>query len=141
MNAVSYDIRDMLVEASKSSETTFPLELIFGQNLFIGHEPAQPDETVTIFDTPAPPPGLTIDPGEAYEYGSVQIRVRARNYTDGWLMADIIKQYFLSLSRVTGTNCLYTVIYAASIPAFLEWDDNSRCKFVISIETQRIERE
>lgn len=45
MNAPSVDIKDML-EAESS------LGLTFTSDLFVGHEPNTPDETVTIFDTP-----------------------------------------------------------------------------------------
>ena len=74
MNATSVDIKDML-------EAESGLNLVFGVNLFVGREPSNPSDCVTIFDTLGMPPQLTFDASERYEKPSIQIRVRSISYT------------------------------------------------------------
>ena len=53
MNSVSEDVKDML-------EAESDLDLTFATNLFIGKEEKDPDNCVTIFDTPESP-GIRIN--------------------------------------------------------------------------------
>lgn len=130
MNATSQDIKDMLLEESDL------LDLTFGTNLHIGREPTQPNNCVTIFDTPGAAMGLTLDQ-KSYEYTSVQIRVRNGDYQAGWDIIDIIKEILHGRAHETWGNTLYTVIMVVSGPMFLDWDDNNRARFIININAQR----
>lgn len=133
MNASSVDIKDILAESS--------LGLTFADNLFIGREPAKPNDCVTIFDTPGFPPLLTLDEGGDYYYPSVQIRVRNTDYRNGW---DLIHKIMILLHgranelSPDGT-ILYTGIYCSSGPALLDWDDNNRVRFIVNFNMQRRE--
>lgn len=129
MTASSVDIADML-EAESS------LGLALATDLFIGREPTKPDECVTIFDTSSIPPQLAFT-DQGYEYPSVQIRVRSRVYQTGWAMIEAIKNSLHGRAQETWNGTLYSVVYCASGPVFLDWDENSRARFVVNINIQR----
>lgn len=129
MNAASIDIVDML-EAESS------LGLIFTTNLFVGKEPTTPANTVTIFDTTSIPPQLALS-SQGYEYPSVQIRVRSTSFQTGWDLIESIKSILHGKGQETWNGTLYTVIYCASGPALLDWDENSRARIIMNINIQR----
>ena len=133
MNASSVDIMRMLEDYSDSA-----LGLAFGIDLFIGREPTEPDNCVTIFDTTGGPAQLTLDEdNDDYYYTSVQIRVRNRDYITGW---DLIHDIMISLhgrAQETWNETLYTLISCSSGPALLDWDDNNRARFIINFNLQR----
>lgn len=130
MNASSEDIKDMLVAESA-------LGLTFGTNLFIGLEPSEPDNTVTIFDTAGFPEQLTFLQGEVYEYPSVQIRVRNNSYTVGWALINDIKTQLHGRGQETWSGTLYSVIYTPGGIALLDWDNMDRVRFIINFNLQR----
>lgn len=132
MNAPSIDIKDMLEAFGESSG----LDVEFADNLFIGHEPAEPDNCVTIFDTAGFPPymGLTT---VGYEYPAVYIRVRDLSYVNGWNMANAIKDALHGRANETWNGTLYTMIKCSSGPALLDYDDHNRARFVINFNLQR----
>jgi len=130
MNSSSEDIKDMLVAESA-------LGLIFGTNLFIGREPSNPVNCVTIFDTPGFPPQLTFNKEEFYEYPSIQIRVRNNHYETGWA---IISDIMLSLhgrAQETWNGTLYSLIQCSGGLALLDWDENNKVRFVVNFNIQR----
>lgn len=129
MNACSTDIVDLL-------ETESALGLIFATNLFIGKEPISPANCVTLFDTTSIPPQLALS-SQGYEYPSVQIRVRNTNYLTGWALIETIKTFLHGLGNVTSGSYLYTVIYCASGPALLDYDENSRARIICNFNIQR----
>lgn len=131
MNAPSEDIKDMLLAESG-------LNLTFADNLHIGKEPSTPDNTVTIFDTYASTPQLTME-GRAnspYEKLFLQIRVRNRDYS---LAYSLINEIYLTLhgrAHETWNGAIYEVITCTS-PMHFDWDDNRRARFIININLQR----
>jgi len=129
---VSIDVKDML--AAESS-----LGLTFKTDLFVGKEPSQPDNCVTIFDTPGLPPQLTLEGNvtDIYEYPSIQIRIRNRDYVSGWNVANNIYNSLHGRAQETWNETLYSVIYAVDSPALLDWDENDRVRFVINFNLQR----
>ena len=129
MNSVSEDVKDML-------EAESDLDLTFATNLFIGKEEKDPDDCVTIFDTPGSPPALGLT-SQGYEYPSIQIRVRNRSYTTGWNLIEGIKTALHGRAQETWNSTLYSVIYATHSPALLDWDDNGRVRFIINFNIQR----
>ena len=130
MNPQSEDIKDML-EAESS------LGLTFGTDLFIGKEPKDPDDTVTIFDTMGFPDTLNLDPTEIYQYPSCQIRIRANDYSVGMGLAQNIKDSLHGRANETWNGALYTVIRCVGGPAVLDWDDSDRVLFIINFNLQR----
>jgi hypothetical protein len=130
MNAPSVDVAAIL-EAESS------LDLTFADNLFVGREPAAPDNCVTIFDTTGGPPQHTLAKGEDYYYDGVNIRVRNNSYTIGYNLALDIVRTLHGIAQETWNGTLYSMIKAINTPAMLDWDDNDRCRFTINFEMQR----
>lgn len=129
MNAPTEDIKDML-------EAESALDLTFATNLFVGKEPADPDNCVTIFDTPGLPPQLTFDKA-IYQYPSIQIRVRNRAYMTGWTLANDIKDVLHGRAHETWNGTSYEVIISTGEPALLDWDEHGRARFYINFDIQR----
>lgn len=133
MNATSVDIAEML-EAQSS------LGLTLGSNLFVGKEPTKPDNTVTIFDTYGMPPQLALT-SQGLENPTIQIRVRNTSYTNGWAIIHSIEQALHGRGQEVWNETLYSVIYCASGPVNLDWDDNSRARFICNFNVQRREND
>lgn len=130
MNAPSEDIKDMLLAES--------IELTLAQNLFIGREKTDPDDIVIIYDTFGGMPDLTMDQ-ETYERPSVQIKVRSRDYSEGWTL---INQIYLSLhgrAHETWNGTIYELIRAVNSPAHFDWDERGRARFIVNFNLQRRE--
>jgi hypothetical protein len=132
MNASSEDIKDMLV-----ADDSLPVILVFGVNLFIGKEPAKPENCVTIYDTPGFPPQLTLNRDEFYEYPSVQIRVRNVKYMDGWNLISSIMVLLHGRAHETWNGTVYSLIQCSGGMALLDWDENNRARFVVNFNIQR----
>jgi hypothetical protein len=131
MNPPSVDIKDMLLSESG-------IDLTYATNLFIGKEPASPDNVVTIFDAYASTPQLTMEGNLLlpYERHSLQIRVRNRDYQLGY---NLINEIFLLLhgrAHETWNGAIYEVI-TSSAPMHFDWDDNKRARFIINLNLQR----
>jgi len=129
MNACSEDIKDMLVAESA-------LALEFGTTLFIGREPAEPSNVVTIFDTIGANPELTLD-ALSFERPSIQIRVRNSSYTSGWEFIQSITNALHGRAQETWNGTLYSIIYVSSGPAMLNWDQNNRVHIIVNFNIQR----
>jgi hypothetical protein len=130
MNPTSDDIKDML-EADSS------LGLSLGTNLFIGREPSSPRNCATIFDSGGFPPGMNLSGNENYYRPSIQIRVRNMSYQIAWQLAYDILNSLHGRAQETWNGTLYTVIRAIDDPAFLDWDENDNCRFVVNFNIQR----
>lgn len=129
MNAGSIDIKEML-------EAETELGLVFSSNLFIGREPAEPHNVVTIYDSNTAPPHTTFD-GSVYNYDTVQIRVRNKKYLDGYVLCQAIRDSLHGRAQETWGGTLYSSILCTSGPATLGWDDNNRVMFSINFQLQR----
>ena len=134
MNAPSYDIRDMLVYEDSGASSTL---LIAVDNLFIGKEPSEPMNCVTIFDTPGFPANLTLTGQQGYERPSVQIRVRNQDYVNGWAQIQSIKDLLHGRANETWNGTLYTMVVCSSGPFFFDWDLKGRARFVVNFNIQR----
>lgn len=137
MNAPSVDIVEMLeVYPDSSSSDAEGLGLVYGENLFIGHEPKDPIDTVTVTDTPGRPDwmGLT-DVG--YEYPSVQIRIRNAHYLDAMNLGKKIKDALHGRAGESWNGAFYTLIQCMNGPALIDWDDNNRPIVILNFNLQR----
>lgn len=130
MNLASEDIKDLL-------ESDSFLDLEFGRNLFIGKEPFNPDQTVTIFDVSGAAPDTMMDQRFGYQRPQIQIRVRSNDYTTGSRLIQDIFDALHNKGNFEINDTFYTVIRASNSPFFLDWDDKNRCRFVTTFETQR----
>lgn len=129
MNALSLDIRDMLVADTD-------LELVFAKNLFVGREPEHPDNCVTLFDTGGGAPSLTYSKQE-YNWDTIQVRVRNNSYLDGMKQMYSIKKALHGIVNVQQNDMFYTLIRMYMPPFALGWDANDRVMIVASFEAQR----
>lgn len=132
MNPTTVDIRDILIGVSS-------LGLTFATNLFIGRQPAEPDQCVTLYDTSAGIPEQTLrDENTAlYEYPSVQVRIRDNNYLDAYDLAYAIYFQLHNNNPQTINDTLYSSISAIQTPTFLTWDAKDRAEFIFNIKTIR----
>lgn len=129
MNASSIDIADLLEEESI-------LGLVLATNLFTAKEPTTPADCVVIFDTTSIPPQLNLT-SQGYEYPSIQIRVRNKSFQVGWALIESIKNLLHGMGNITINGTLYSVIYCASGPALLDYDENSRARIICNFNLQR----
>ena len=129
MNAVSEDIKDMLIDSSS-------LGLDFPTNLFIGHEQKSPDNCVTIYDTPSFSAEVTLDQQRIYR-SSFQIRVRHLSYATGMTLARDIMDYLHDRAQESWNGTLYTTMEATGEPAQLALDGNMRAIIIINFTTKR----
>lgn len=130
MNAASIDIKDILTANSS-------LALAFATDLFVGMEPENVDNCVTIFDTSTQAPQLLLNPDENYDYTSIQIRVRNRDYETGFALINNIKNALHGQAAIEQGGTYYSVIYCSSGPALLDFDSNNRPRFIINFNIQR----
>lgn len=114
----------------------FSIDLTFRDNLFVGREPSSPDNCVTIFDTPGFGPVSAYSMDVQYDYPSVQIRVRNKDYRIGWRMILAIKQLLHNKAHFTVNGTRYESVECALEPALLDWDENNRVRFVSTFNLQ-----
>jgi len=69
-------VSDELDELLDSGETAW--------SIYIGAQPPTPSNCITIYDTQGILDGRLIDDGEVITHFGIQIRVRSKEYEDGW---------------------------------------------------------
>ena len=132
MNPTSVDICSLL-EADSS------LGLTFATNLFIGKEPASPDDCVIVFDIPGDAPLLTLTgkDGGNYYRPSVQVRVRNNDYLTGWDLIHSIQECLHGVCEYTEDGTKYLLIKGVDEPVLLDWDENDRARFIATFSVHR----
>ena len=132
MNTVIKDIASFIEQGS---------DWVFGTTLFGGREPSDPDNCMTLFDTPGGGSFVPLrrDPqGRRYEYAAFQIRVRNFNYDEAVRQSNDIIDVLHALQENTVVNgTLYTLIRALDNPHLLDWDENNRARIITNFEVQR----
>ncbi len=129
MKSVSEDIKDILIAAPD-------MNLVFGQNLFIGIEPANISQAVILFDTPGRGPELTLNSNKYYHEG-MQIRVKGYGYDVQYHLANKIMTYLHGRANQVINESLYLIIYAVNAPALLDWEHDGRVRFITNFQIQR----
>ena len=132
MNPTSVDICSLL-EADSS------LGLTFATNLFIGKEPASPDDCVIVFDILGDAPLLTLTgkDGGNYYRPSVQVRVRNNDYLTGWDLIHSIQGCLHGVYKYTEDGTKYLLIKGVDEPVLLDWDENDRARFIATFSVHR----
>ena len=132
MNPASQDICALL--AADSS-----LGLTFATDLFVGKEPATPDNCATVFDIPGEAPLLTLKGKGGIDYYQpfIQIRVRNNNYLDGWGLLHDIQAFLHGVNGQTQGGTKYLLIRGVDAPALLDWDENDRARWIATFAIQR----
>jgi len=137
-NSTALDIKQMLEYYTQevSSETSSGCDIDL-YPIHIGKEPAEPFNTITIFETGSIPPQMTFDRDEIYEYPTIQIRVRANNYLEGWEVISNIKDLLHGRGQISWNDSFYTLIRCMGGPSLLDYDKNQRVRFTVSFYIQR----
>ena len=130
MNAPAVDFVDML-EAESS------LDLEFKANLFVGYEPASPDNCVTIFDIPGISPEVTLEGNPNFYRPAVQVRVRDKSYLLGYDLISGIVRALHGRGPELWNGTTYCSIICTSDPALLDWDANGRARFITNFNITR----
>jgi hypothetical protein len=133
MNSVAVDIKAML-QADGDVEVDSSVGCY---DIFIGKEPDNPENSITIFETGGYPPQLNFNKDEIYEYPSVQIRVRSTDYLDCWSLANSIKDSLHGRAHETWNGTYYSVIYCLNGPTLLDFDQNNNPRFILNFNVQR----
>ena len=137
MNPASIDIKDLL-EQESSSSSSLNLDLEFGTNLFISHEPDSPQNCVTVYDAPGGFIDSTLQAGnQDYFYADVQVRVRNTNYLTGMALACNIQKVLHGLNNFMHGTTYYAFIRCTTPPFMLEWDTLNRAIIIINFQIQR----
>ena len=136
MNIPSDDLKDILVAAS--------IGLTFGTNLFIGLEPALPNNCVTIYDTPGSKPDSTLSLSghfltrtENIYNPSIQIKVRNNSYVAAGILINQIKQILHNLTNEDWNGTLYLLIQCNQEPFSLGPDVNGKHQWVVNFDIAR----
>lgn len=130
MNPLSSDIKTML-------EAETDLGLVFMTNLFIGGLTESPDNQVALMDSTGRAPLSAYSQDVSYNYPVVDILVRNADYSTGWrLINDIVKALNNRSRETIGTTDYLAFAFITSL-SFLDWDENNRARFSVSLEAQR----
>lgn len=113
--------------------------LVFGTNLYIGKEPAEPDNSVTLFDTNPSMSQLDLSGSSKYEDGSFQIRVRNVQYVQAYTLAYSLMTTLHGISNQIINTTHYNLILAITIPTVLDYDAKNRVRVIINFKIQRHE--
>ena len=135
MNAVSEDVKDLLVTAGVGT-----FKAASGCGIYINFEPEEPDTSITIYDTGGPTPGLTADVSQApYRFSSFQVRVRGPNADYAAVLGKIqlVQSTLETKTKFTAGSARYERFMTTIEPAFLRVDENQRVIWVASFEAQR----
>lgn len=133
MNPASEDIKNII-------ESVSSLALVFGTDLFIGHEPEKPALCTTIYDTPAGPPQLALNPDEKHYFPTVQIRQRGGvdQYIAAWQRLNDIAVELHGRHNETWNGTIYTLIQCSSGATFIGRDEERRPLFVANFDIKRV---
>lgn len=102
--------------------------------IYVGEEPVNPDEVVTIYDTGGDNP----NPKWVIDFPDIQIRSRANDYSTSYSNLLIIRDKILGMDKSTVNTTDYVGIFATSDILSLERDSHDRyicvCNFRINRE-------
>lgn len=129
MTPVSKDISVIL-------ESVLTLDLSLGVNLFIGTEPAEIAECVTLYDIPGAFPSVSLS-NEEYKYEAFQVRIRGAEYLRTYERACDIREALKNKDNAMHNGNFYTIIKCVTLPYHLGRDTKNRQIFIINFETQR----
>jgi hypothetical protein len=105
-------------------------------SVFIGREPIDtPVDVVTVYDTGGQPPALKSGP--QLRYPSIQVRVRAADYSAGWQKAnDVMTSLFTPTGQIVtgGVNVAWT---AQGDINYIGRNDKDRALFTINYQMIR----
>lgn len=140
MSAPIIDLKDLL-----EADGVGVFGSLQGWGIFIGEEPAQPINAITLFDTDVRAPLIPIDtlgPGpieKSAEYPGTQIRVRSSTYEDAYDRARLVLNRLTNRGEFIAVDGLfkYLNIFWQSGPLPIGDDDKTRFIFSINFMSVR----
>lgn len=126
-NPTTVDIKDKII-------SDFPGQYTFGLNIFIGREPIDPDEVITLYDTGDSQPS---DPKYLLDYPTIQIRSRAKSYETAYSKLADIKEKIIGNEKVTINGTQYVGMYVVNDIHFLQYDFRDRSIFTVNFRFVR----
>lgn len=103
-----------------------------GWPIYLGREPLEPVDVVTVYDTGGSP-GPLID----FRKPTVQVRVRADKYDDGWQKINEAYEALVQPVDVTVTDAVILGWVPTSEIAYIGRDDRDRPLFTVNFEIMR----
>ena len=94
--------------------------------IFIGNEPSDPNDCITLYDTP----GLAPNPKFLLDFPRFMVRVRSKDYVEGFNKAEQIKDALLGLPSQTIGDIRYDGIWVVVDTHLLMTDNRNRSIFV-----------
>lgn len=122
MSSAAYDVATILQNATLGT---------IGTDLFIGKDPGEKTQTVTLYDTGGPSP----NPKWARDEKNIQIRIAGavNDYAGAWTKAESIKSYLLGLAPQTVGTKIYILFTMLSDITHIGYDQNSRPLLTINL--------
>ena len=130
MKPASEHIKQMLLADTNIDTVNYPP--------YIGLEPEKPNKAIILFDY-GNIPRTMLNTSEELDFPSVQVRVRATDYIEGWNLIESVKKSLHGRANEQWNGMFYISVMCLNGPFFLEWDKRQRVIFVINIDTQRKE--
>lgn len=124
MNAPSEDIKDILVTAGIG---------VFGTDLFIGREPTQPNDCITIYDTGGGEP----NPKWLQDEVTIQIRSRAEDYQTAYTNIYNARDKLLGRPAEVVNTTNYIGFWATTDIMAIEKDKKERSILVVNFRIVR----
>jgi hypothetical protein len=115
--AITEDVKDILNAASISGGT-WPL--------FIGSEPADPNNCITLYDTPGESP----NPKWLLDFPRFMVRLRSTDYVAGFNKIEEVKEALLGLPSQTIGDIRYVGVWVVLDTHFLLADSRGRSIFI-----------
>lgn len=128
MTTPAQDIK-VLLESDSS------LALSFGEDLFVGEMPENPNLCVSLFDTG----GIPVVVGPFYTcFVHILVRGVVGGYVEAYTLAEeissVIHEYY---GTPLGSSFYYTGVWASSVPFFIGTDEANRPLFSLNFKVQR----
>lgn len=106
----------------------------FATDLFVGSEPASPDNVTTLYDTGGAAPVLF---DENLRNPTIQVRVRDNDYTQAYSLQQSVFDIFNAIEQETVQGTHYVGVWLSSDIISLGRDENGRFLLTANYEIQR----
>lgn len=123
MNSPAKDIKHRLVN----------LTIVGAAICFIGEEPAEPNNCVTIYDTGGSDPFANI----GLKSPTVQVRVRNTDYAAGYALQESIQNALITTETFELNNARYIGVWGQGDIIFIGRDENNRAIFTANYRIER----
>lgn len=108
-----------------------------GQTIFIGKTPDSPKTCITLFDVSPYGSGHSLAGAVNYDYTSIQVRIRAVKYLEGWNLAQQVNDVLHGLHGYCTDTIQYMSVQNIRGPRLFDWDENNNVRITIQYDIQR----